>query len=833
MTQATNPQLELAFDYVRYTSRHIFLTGKAGTGKTTFLHRIKAEGFKRMVVTAPTGVAAINAGGMTLHSFFQLPFGLHIPGATRAEEGRRRFSSDKINLIRSLELLVIDEISMVRADLLDAIDDVLRRYADRSRPFGGVQLLMIGDLHQLPPVVKPDDWKLLKPHYDSPYFFSSLALKRTEMISIELKHIYRQSDGAFIDLLNKVRNKQIDTQVLATLNQRYRPESTLPSDGGYITLTSHNAAAAAINSRRLESVEQPLRRFQATVEGDFPEIAYPTDGTLQFKKGAQVMFVKNDASPQRRYFNGKIGTIQKFGDGEIIVRGKGEASDIAVEPAEWQNIRYSINPQSKEIQEELLGTFKQYPLKLAWAITIHKSQGLTFDHVVIDAGAAFAHGQVYVALSRCRSLEGIILSSRIQPVSVKTDQRVSEYTTESSRVVPDEQHLRESKRLYQAELVSELFNFGSLERRFQQLSRTFRQHGNALSPEGRTHFDTVASAFHADVVCITNKFLPQLKSYLGEAELPEENANLRPRIQKAADYFSRKLHDEILPEIRKIHLITDDKAVIKTAQEQLHELQREVFAKHACFAASHERFSTAAYLRAKTNVELQFVIERRVAATTIDQVPADVPHPLLYGQLLRWRSETSSNLGIAPRQVLSTRSLRELVRFMPTQKASLKRMRGIGALKVQEFGDAIIGIIRTYCEQNKVEPDLAKLPQSKTPHSRRMTLDLLKAGKTIEQIAAERDLAIGTIEAHLAQAVAGKELNIFDVVPKQAVDQINDYFLNASSLSLVEAKSRFEDQYSYGQLRMVLEHFRLVQASGSLSVLQSTGSRSFRVSLSR
>jgi hypothetical protein len=495
MNSASNPQLDLAFDYVRYTNKHIFLTGKAGTGKTTFLHKIKAEGFKRMVVTAPTGVAAINAGGVTLHSFFQLPFGLFLPDTDRTETRQYRFSKDKVDLIRSLELLVIDEISMVRADLLDAVDGVLRRYANPLRPFGGVQLLMIGDLHQLPPVVKQEEWKLLSSHYESPYFFSSLALKQAEMVTIELQQIYRQSDSAFIELLNKLRDNRIDADVLEALNQRYRPGTSPPTDNGYITLTSHNGSASDINSRKLDSLEQPVRRFHASVEGDFPEIAYPTDQTLLFKKGAQVMFVKNDVSPQKRFFNGKIGTIQRFDDGEIIVRCKDDGSDIPVAPAEWPNIRYSLHPQTKEIQEERLGTFTQYPLKLAWAITIHKSQGLTFDNVVIDAGAAFAHGQVYVALSRCRTLQGIILSSRIHSVSVKTDRRVSAYTTESRRAAPDEQHLRESKRQYQEALVLELFDFGSIGRHFQHLREPFA----SILPHSRLK------------VCLTSKlFLPDL-----------------------------------------------------------------------------------------------------------------------------------------------------------------------------------------------------------------------------------------------------------------------------------------------------------------------------------
>src|SRR5215468_7205366 len=457
MSFVSNPELNLAFEYVRNTSKNIFLTGKAGTGKTTFLHQIKEENSKRMVVTAPTGVAAINAGGMTLHSFFQLPMGLHLPDASREVNSQRRFSREKIELLRTLDLLVIDEISMVRADLLDAIDDVLRRYRDDSRPFGGVQLLMIGDLHQLPPVVKPEDWELLRPHYVTPYFFGSLALRRTEMVAIELKHIFRQSDPRFIELLNKVRNNQIDAQVLETLNSRYIPGFQPDTKDAYITLTSHNASSYDLNVQRLESIPERARTFKAKISGDFPETSYPTEATLEFKKGAQVMFVRNDLSPEKRYFNGKIGKITRLAGDEIFVRCKDEREDIAVTPVEWQNIKYSIDEETKEIKEDVLGTFTQYPLKLAWSITIHKSQGLTFDRVMIDARSAFAHGQVYVALSRCRSFEGIVLSSRINPSSVKTDFVVKAYSDKTVNNPPSEAHLRQSKREYQQMLIRELF----------------------------------------------------------------------------------------------------------------------------------------------------------------------------------------------------------------------------------------------------------------------------------------------------------------------------------------------------------------------------------------
>ncbi|MDO8970499.1 MAG: AAA family ATPase, partial [Saprospiraceae bacterium] len=518
MSIQSNPQLELAFEYVRNTRKNIFLTGKAGTGKTTFLHQIKQESSKRMVVVAPTGVAAINAGGMTIHSFFQLPFGPFLPGNTTDPARKRNFSGEKIRLIQSLELLVIDEISMVRADVLDGIDEVLRRYKDRYKPFGGVQLLMIGDLHQLPPVVKDEEWHLLREHYQTVYFFGSHALRNTDPVSIELKHIYRQSDDTFIKLLNKVRNNQIDESVLNALNSRYiagfQPDEQEP----YITLTAHNASAQTINQEKLAAIAQPLQSFKATIQNDFPNYAFPADEIFECKMDAQVMFVKNDIAREKRFYNGKIGKITGFGEGIIYVRCPDESEDIAVTPAEWTNVKYTLNEQSKEVTEQLLGTFTQYPLKLAWAITIHKSQGLTFERAIIDAQAAFAHGQVYVALSRCKSFEGIVLRSKIIHSSVRTDQVVKNYTDEADKNAPDEKHLLQSKAEYQQSLLLELFDFARLRRQFTQLNRVFLEHENTLHQEAAQQLRKLESLAQEQIFVFSDRFRPQIQQYFTQNE---------------------------------------------------------------------------------------------------------------------------------------------------------------------------------------------------------------------------------------------------------------------------------------------------------------------------
>ena len=432
----TNLELQLADAFVRDTGCNVFLTGKAGTGKTTFLHNIKKDCEKRMVVTAPTGVAAINAGGVTLHSFFQMPFGPFIPGSEHTRQ--HKFSRDKINIIKSLDLLVIDEISMVRADLLDGVDSVLRRYRRSNLAFGGVQLLLIGDLHQLAPVVKNEEWRMLQAHYASPYFFSSTALGKTELISVELQHIYRQADDTFISLLNKVRDNRLDTESLNALNARYIKdfETEQGANEGYITLCTHNQSADRINSTRLEQLSHSAHRFSAKVEGEFPEHSYPTPSTLELKVDAQVMFMRNDASHEKRYFNGKIGKITRISGDRISIKCRDDNDEIVVEPATWENIDYSLDEETMEVSENKIGAFVQYPLKLAWAITIHKSQGLTFDNAIIDAQSSFAHGQVYVALSRCRTLEGMVLSTPLALNSVKTDRTVLQFTEQAGQNLP-------------------------------------------------------------------------------------------------------------------------------------------------------------------------------------------------------------------------------------------------------------------------------------------------------------------------------------------------------------------------------------------------------------
>lgn len=808
MSLQTNPQLELAFEYVRNTDKSLFLTGKAGSGKTTFLHQIKAEGRKRLAVVAPTGVAAINAGGMTIHSLFQLPFGIHLPGIERSENSQqRRFSRQKMRLIRSLDLLVIDEISMVRADLLDAVDDVLRRFRDPRRPFGGVQLLMIGDLHQLPPVVKQEDWDVLTRFYDTPYFFGSRALQQTEYISIELKHIYRQSDPEFIALLNKVRDNCLDEESLRKLNSRFVPNFRPPSKDAYITLTATNAAAHEINAGSLNQLSTPRRVFQAHVAGEFPASSYPTDQVLEFKTGAQVMFIKNDLQPERRYFNGKIGRITHIDEDLIYVRCPGDPYDIAVAPAEWQNVKYSLNEETKQIDEQILGTFTQYPLKLAWAITIHKSQGLTFERAIVDAQAAFAYGQVYVALSRCKSFEGIVLRSRINGSSVKTDPEVRRFGQDAERLAPTESQLQQAKRECQASLLQELFRFDAIEHGLEKLRSTYAQHANTLPPAALEQVQSLMEQARAQLFDVAGKFAPQLAEYLGQDAMPEANAALQIRIQKASTYFTEKITG-LSQDANALSTIADNQAVAAALASGLQALQLDFFVKRACFAACGGGFTTEAYNRAKVNAELDFAKAAPASSRTPLVVPKGVPHPALYRHLLQWREQVSEQSGRPPGEVLPNATLRELVTYLPTDNAQLRQIHGIGKARLRRYGKEISELIRTYrAEQQLPEPATTPArPQPRTSETKRHSLELLRAGKSVDEIAAERRLARGTIEGHLSHFIGLGELDIYAVLDRETVAEIQQFLQAQPEAGAAEAKSHFGDKYSYGELKMVICH---------------------------
>lgn len=589
-----NTELRNAWDFVEHTGISIFLTGKAGTGKTTFLRTIQQRSTKRMIVVAPTGVAAINANGVTIHSFFQLPLSPFVPEST--VKPRFEYSKQKRQIMRTLDLLIIDEISMVRADILDAIDSILRRFREHNKPFGGVQLLMIGDLQQLTPIVRPDEEKLLSRYYNTPYFFDSKALQSTQYVTIELTKVFRQQDKVFIDILNHFRDGHVSDEDFDILNKRYQPNFTPDENSDYIHLTTHNRIADNINDRQLEQIKEQAYKFCARVEGQFPENSYPADYELTLKCGAQVMFIHNDRF--ERYYNGKIGRITYIDNERIEVSCPNENEKIEVEPQTWENTRYTLNETTKQIEGEVLGTFTQYPLRLAWAITIHKSQGLTFEHAIIDAQQAFASGQVYVALSRCRTLEGLVLASTLNRNAVINDARVDSYIAQQNiRAAESIKNLPLLKEEYYRMMLLELFNFSEIYNAESALFRTLVEHFHKHTKLIALHQATV-SELKEKVLDISTKWTQYIK---GISIVELHNKEFLDRIKSSAQYFYNELSKIFADQIEQTKGIeSKNKEAIKRIDNNISEVEQSKQAKLLLLEdIMIEDFSTSHYLKCK------------------------------------------------------------------------------------------------------------------------------------------------------------------------------------------------------------------------------------------
>ncbi|MCR5077944.1 MAG: helix-turn-helix domain-containing protein [Prevotella sp.] len=589
-----NQELRNAWDFVEHTGMSIFLTGKAGTGKTTFLRAIKEHSTKRSVIVAPTGVAAINAGGVTIHSFFQLPLSPFVPEASI--RNRFAYSKEKRKIMRTLDLLIIDEISMVRADVLDAIDSVLRRFREHDKPFGGVQLLMIGDLQQLTPVVTPEEETLLQRYYDTPYFFASKALRSISYVTIELTHVYRQQDNTFITLLNSIREGRATPAGLQRLNARCNPTFQPATGSDYIRLTTHNRMADSYNEDQLRSLPARACTFRAETSGNFPEYNYPADFHLTLKTGAQVMFIRNDNNG--RYYNGRIGHVTYVDNGKILVLCPGDTEAIEVEKETWENTKYTLNEQTKQIEAEVQGTFTQYPLRLAWAITIHKSQGLTFEHAIIDAQAAFASGQVYVALSRCKTLEGLVLASPIGSTAIINDQRVSEYISQQTEKAGQNiTALPVLKEEYYRELLLELFNFNELRRMETALFRVLSEFFFKFPKITALHKMALAD-LDTRILHVSDKWETLIRQ-LTVKQLHEDN--FLERVKKSALYFHSQLTElfshmlELTKEVQ-----TGNKTAARRFENVYADLCQTYLAKRYLLENIMENgFSTSTYLEAK------------------------------------------------------------------------------------------------------------------------------------------------------------------------------------------------------------------------------------------
>ncbi len=576
-----NAAFEQAVSFVNQTNSHLFVTGKAGTGKTTFLKYIKENSFKKMAVTAPTGVAAINAGGVTLHSFFQLPFGTFVAhhqtswGEVNTNIynknqllGNLKLNKAKRDLIRELDLLIIDEISMVRADTMDAIDTILRSVRRRPYdPFGGIQMLYIGDLFQLPPVIKAHEWQLLAETYQSPFFFDAQSLKEAPPVYIELKKIYRQTDADFISVLNNIRNNAADSDDLDLLHLHYDPAFIPHRDEGYITLTSHNFQADNINKEELHKLPSHQHKIEATIDKDFPENAYPMDRALLIKEGAQIMFIKNDKGENRRYYNGKIGTVEKIDDQEdkVWIRFPNEPALMLMDKETWKNIRYNYDNDNDEVREETLGTFTQYPIRLAWAVTIHKSQGLTFDKAIIDAGQSFAPGQVYVALSRLTSLQGLVLRSRITPQSISTDPRVLEFTGRDNSFDKLQDVLEKAQMEFLNESLLKAFYWDKLTDAAQENMAEYNHRG---IPDVEK-----AAAWGRELAIAIEKQQQTAEKFMGQLVTLVHGSNaslLHERTQAAVNWFVAHLEEHVVGALKK-HI--EEIRIKQRTKKYLKELQ--------------------------------------------------------------------------------------------------------------------------------------------------------------------------------------------------------------------------------------------------------------------
>ncbi|HEX2534957.1 MAG TPA: helix-turn-helix domain-containing protein [Chitinophagaceae bacterium] len=734
-----NDFFRLAAGFVQHTGRHVFLTGKAGTGKTTFLKYLKENTLKNIAIVAPTGVAAINAGGVTMHSFFQLPMGLYLPTRQYAyHEGQGdvttelslfrnlRLNKTKRALLKELELLIIDEVSMVRADMLDCVDAILRHFRHQpDLPFGGVQVLYIGDLFQLPPVTNPRDWTVLKEFYKSPFFFDSLAVQQAPPVYIELKKIYRQSDDRFIDVLNAIRNNSASGEDLELLNRHYQPQFLPRKEDQYITLTSHNAKADAINSRELQKLPGKMRSFEGTIKGEFNEKACPVERTLYLKEGAQIMFIKNDKGENRRFFNGKIGTVSRFTDDGIFVSFPGEAGELELETETWNNIRYSYNPEADKIDEEELGSYTQYPVRLAWAITIHKSQGLTFERAIIDAGEAFAAGQVYVALSRLTTLEGMVLYSRIQPHCIRTDERILSFAqSELPREELEALLLEEQKKFISHSLLT-TFNLSKV---VDTLDAHYASYDGRQIPDEEEAIAWAGTLMDKakEQQEVALRFIQQLERLLQSAET-DGFQHLYGRIEAAAAYFVKLFDETILPSV-------------KTHAEQWKKKSRA------------KKYSNDLDT-------LRLILERKKMS---------IQHAVHLAKGL-----TQGLDAIA------------LLQIVEEQRRKLQS---------------------TAAPEEKEKDTKEKVARGQT---RVLSLELYRAGKTVQEIAAERNLTVSTIEGHLASYIESGDIAISEIVSEDRLPVIVKAIEESEPRTLGTIKSKLGSKYSYGEIKAVLSYLQV------------------------
>jgi hypothetical protein len=808
----TSPYYQLAHDFALFTNRSIFLTGKAGTGKTTFLHKLKKETKKQIAVVAPTGVAAINAGGSTMHSFFQLPFNPFFPTV----EGRKnlidkmKMQGNRRKVIQELELLVIDEISMVRADVLDAVDTILRHVRYRNNePFGGVQLIFIGDMFQLSPVASDEEWRMLSQYYTSPYFFHSHAIQQQQPVYIELDKIFRQTNGEFIRVLNEVRNNCLSDSGLKLLQSRYNPLFVPPADDTYITLTTHNYKADQINAEELAKVKGKIYSFDAEIQGEYPEKSYPTEKTLELKIGAKVMFLKNDTETPRRFFNGKIGVVKSVEEETITIKCPDDYGTIELGKAVWENIRYSTNPSTKQIEEEELGKFIQYPLRLAWAITIHKSQGLTFDKAVIDAGAAFAPGQVYVALSRCRSLEGMVLLSKINPATIQNDRQIVEHERGKLPIEALEQQLDESRNLYRNFILMQLFDFKNV---VGQASRLLHETG-----EVKSSFNEETMPYLTNILVqtqsldeVAGKFQHQLQGILDNRPVSEEH--LQERLAAAIDFFSIKMNN-LLETLRQSPATTDSKLHASDYNDGIKMIFSNIAQKSFLMKGLKQKFTVEDFFVLKNTFTVpDFTVN--AYARNASTKPLETRQPKLYYELMQLRNKLCEPHDIPIYLVAGSKTLNEMSDYLPQNEKELLLINGFGPAKVEKYGPAFLDLIMAYCKENnlkslmyeKVSAKKEKGEKKPVGETMRTSLTMYNLGKSIDEIAFTRNLSQTTIIGHLEKFIVSRELDINEFITPEKREKASDLIRKGSDTgSIYDMLSTF---LNYTEVKMYMAWLR-------------------------
>ena len=808
-----NPEIELAEKYITETGVSIFLTGKAGTGKTTFLHHIVERCRKRSIVVAPTGVAAVNAGGVTIHSFFQLPFCPYLPDVKelvteyQLPENQRQLRKSKIDIIRTLDLLIIDEISMVRADLLDAVDAVMRRYRRSGRPFGGVQLLMIGDVQQLAPVVTDEERPYIERVYASPFFFHSKALQRLQYITIQLTTVYRQQDPLFLRLLNNIRDSKFDEATLAALNSRVRKpgDPAVFADGQEpILLTTHNWQADEVNRRNLEALDTPVQIFDAVVEGNFPDSAAPTERHLELKVGAQVMFVKND-SLGHRYYNGMIGVVESVetdgtSDGQkhiVVVNSEGERIDVGQE--RWDTWKYEIDSTDNQIKPILDGVFVQYPLKTAWAVTIHKAQGLTFDRLQVDASAAFTYGQVYVALSRCRSLEGLTLLSPITPQNAFENKDIEQFNGTMTPIEQAEEMLDGYRSQYYFDVLYELIDFSGLQHALEGLNRLYQESLRGLYPEQATTLTALCSKELTELVSVAERFHRQLDA-IGAGS--SSRALLLERVQKGAAYFGQvvKAMDEQVRPCLAVEI--DNKETSRRLKEQGERYSSVALLKIKVldYVAGHG-FTVEGYQQAKVDAALAKPEKARKSRAKKPETLTGKER--LQAMLTAWRRQKAEELGVSAFVVLWQRSLLAIVNALPTNEEELLNVPGMGKVSVGRYGKEILQIVDDYLrESNERRTPEEVEPKKKPEPTWKKAVQLMAEGKNLEEVAQMLNRAKSTVETYMLTAVEQGAMDADLILPMEAQEEIVAYLMSEDDVKLKDVYEHFDGGYRYLQLRV-------------------------------